>query len=49
MAGCNHAQRPGLAFWVFAAGALLSGVLCAWLPEPESLARLRAPADEVLV
>ncbi|MDR3633772.1 MAG: MFS transporter [Isosphaeraceae bacterium] len=49
MAGCNHAQRPDLAFWVFAAGALLSGVLCAWLPEPESLARVRAAAEEVLV
>lgn len=39
MAACNHAHRPGVAFWLFAAGAFLSGVLCAWLPEPESLAR----------
>jgi FSR family fosmidomycin resistance protein-like MFS transporter len=46
MAGCNHALRPDLAFVVFAAGALLSSVLCAWLPVPESLARLRSLAVE---
>jgi FSR family fosmidomycin resistance protein-like MFS transporter len=49
MAGCNHAHRPDLAFWLFAPGALLSGVLCAWLPEPESLANPRKAAEEVLV
>ena len=48
MAVCNHAHRPGLAFWTFAVGALLSGVLCAWLPEPESAARARGTAKKAL-
>ena len=32
MAACNGIQHPRLAFHVFAAGCVLSSLLCAWLP-----------------
>jgi FSR family fosmidomycin resistance protein-like MFS transporter len=40
----NHARRPDLAFPAFAAAALASSALCAWLPEPDGRLTAGAPA-----